>query len=102
MKAINRERIIEEKMNEAVVRTCPKCNAQFMKEDGCNKMECPRCGTWICYFCRQVIPKDIGYAHFWRQPAPCPPGRCPLWVSNEALHALEAEDARAEAKGELD
>jgi TRIAD3 protein (E3 ubiquitin-protein ligase RNF216) len=96
--AIDGDRLIEEQMNEAVVRTCPHCRTQFMKEDGCNKMECPRCHTWICYFCRKIIPKETGYAHFWQEPGPCPPDRCPLWVSNEALHALEAEDARAGAR----
>jgi TRIAD3 protein (E3 ubiquitin-protein ligase RNF216) len=95
--AIDGDRLIEEKMNDAVVRTCPKCRTQFMKEEGCNKMECPRCHTCICYFCRKVIYEE-GYDHFWREPGPCPPDRCPLWVSNDAIHALEAEDARAAAK----
>jgi TRIAD3 protein (E3 ubiquitin-protein ligase RNF216) len=59
--------LIQEKMNEALVRTCPTCQAQIMKELGCNRMECPRCHTWFCYYCRQVIPKTVGYAHFWRE-----------------------------------
>jgi TRIAD3 protein (E3 ubiquitin-protein ligase RNF216) len=98
---MDKDRLVEEKMSEAVVRTCPHCHAQFMKEEGCNKMECPRCKTWICYFCRRVIPKNIGYAHFWREPGPCPPGKCPLWVPDESLHALEVEDARAAAQDEM-
>ncbi|OHT04079.1 IBR domain containing protein [Tritrichomonas foetus] len=98
-KAIDKNRVIEEKMNEAVIRVCPKCNAQFMKEEGCNKMECPRCHTWICYWCRKEIPKDVGYNHFWRQQGICPPDKCPLWVQNETLHQIEVQIAKE--KGQL-
>lgn len=100
-KAIDKDRLIEEQMNEAVVRTCPVCKTQFMKDEGCNKMECPRCHTWICYLCRQVIPKTVGYNHFWRGQGPCPPDKCPLWVKNEALHIVEAAKAKDDAKDNL-
>lgn len=96
MKEIDKSRLVEEKMNEAVVRTCPKCKTQFMKEEGCNKMECPRCHSWICYWCHQVIPKEVGYSHFWRESGICPPNRCPLWVDNSMLHKVEAERAKNE------
>ena len=102
MKEIDKERLVEEKMNEAVVRTCPKCKAQFMKEEGCNKMECPRCHTWICYFCRKIIPKDVGYNHFWRECGPCPPDRCPLWLNSSDLHVLEAIKAKNEAESDIE
>lgn len=100
-KEIDKDRIVEEQMNEAVVRTCPKCKTQFMKDEGCNKMECPRCHTWICYWCRKIIPKEVGYEHFWRQQGPCPPDKCPLWVQNDTLHLIEAEKAKDQAKGDL-
>ena len=93
-KEIDKDRLKEERMNEAVVRTCPKCGTQFMKDEGCNKMECPRCHTWICYLCHQVIPKNVGYAHFYNGPGVCPPDKCPLWVNNEMLHAVEAQVAK--------
>ena len=93
-KEIDKDRLKEERMNEAVVRTCPKCGTQFMKDEGCNKMECPRCHTWICYLCHQVIPKNVGYAHFYNGPGVCPPDKCPLWVNNEMLHAVEAHVAK--------
>jgi TRIAD3 protein (E3 ubiquitin-protein ligase RNF216) len=97
---IDKGRIVEEKMNEAVVRVCPKCAAQFMKEEGCNKMECPRCHTWICYWYRKEIPKHVGYAHFWRADGPCPLEMCPLWAPTDTLHKLEA--ARAEERTKED
>ena len=82
MKNIDKDRIVEEKMNEAVIRVCPKCKAQFMKEEGCNKMECPRCHTWICYWCS-------------------PPDKCPLWVSGNTMHQIEAEDAKENGEDDL-
>ena len=94
MKEIDKNRLVEEKMNEAVVRVCPKCNAQFMKEEGCNRMECPRCHAWICYWCRKEISKEEGYAHFWTRGGVCPPDRCPLWVENATLHKIEAIHAK--------
>ena len=98
---IDKDRIVEEQMNDAVVRTCPRCKTQFMKDEGCNKMECPRCHTWICYWCRKVIPKEVGYNHFWREEGPCPPDKCPLWVQNDTLHLIEAENAKDKAKDNL-
>jgi TRIAD3 protein (E3 ubiquitin-protein ligase RNF216) len=98
---LDKDRYVEEKMNEAVVRICPKCNAQFMKEEGCNKMECPRCRAWICYWCRKEIPREIGYGHFWRARGACPPNRCPLWVADTILHRLEAVHAQEQTTEEL-
>lgn len=100
-KAVDPEKLIEEKMNDAIIRVCPNCNTPFMKDEGCNKMVCPRCDTWICYWCRKVIPKNVGYDHFWRQGGPCPPDRCPLWVENKQLHIIEAAKAKLDAKDEL-
>ncbi|KAH0795461.1 IBR domain containing protein [Histomonas meleagridis] len=92
---LDKNRLLEEKMNEAVIRVCPKCKTQFIKEQGCNKMECPRCKSLICYWCRKIIPKEVGYNHFFRgDAAQCPPGQCPLWVQNNELHEIEAQQAR--------
>jgi TRIAD3 protein (E3 ubiquitin-protein ligase RNF216) len=89
---IDKERLVEAKMNEAIVKVCPKCDAHFVKDEGCNKMECPRCNTWICFWCGKVIPKSVGYNHFWRRQTACPPDKCPLWVSNETLNRIQVED----------
>lgn len=52
--------LIEEKMTEALIRTCYKCKRAFFKEEGCNKMTCT-CGALMCYVCDKPI-KD--YKHF--------------------------------------
>ncbi|CAD6222089.1 GSCOCG00012991001-RA-CDS, partial [Cotesia congregata] len=51
---------IEEKMTQALTRTCYQCKRAFFKEEGCNKMLCP-CGAMMCYICNQPVK---GYDHF--------------------------------------
>ncbi|KDN51886.1 hypothetical protein RSAG8_00437, partial [Rhizoctonia solani AG-8 WAC10335] len=77
------EHAIAEAMTMALIRDCPDCQTPFMKESGCNKMNCPKCGTVSCYICRQRVPKISPYTHFDRDPDAyhLPPDRrkCPLW-----------------------
>ncbi|KAG0722239.1 E3 ubiquitin-protein ligase RNF216 [Chionoecetes opilio] len=53
--------VLENKMAEAMIRQCPKCEKRFVTEGGCNKMTCA-CGTVMCYLCKAVITQ--GYHHF--------------------------------------
>lgn len=76
---------VEEKMTDALLRTCWRCNAKFIREDGCNKMVCI-CGAKMCYICRQPI-KD--YGHFAEDVLSNPGSKCPLWTNNEHLHRHE-------------
>ena len=75
---------VEEAMTEALVRTCPRatCRKKFLKEDGCNKMTCPSCGSFSCYVCRAEIPASVAYSHFCQTPhcdhKNC--RKCPLYV----------------------
>ncbi|EEH42015.2 hypothetical protein PAAG_03936 [Paracoccidioides lutzii Pb01] len=64
---------IEEAMSDALIRTCPnpKCQVKMVKENGCNKMVCVKCGWVMCYACKKKINKD-GYGHFNRPPSHCP------------------------------
>jgi TRIAD3 protein (E3 ubiquitin-protein ligase RNF216) len=49
---------IEEAMTQARIRHCPNgCKQGFYKVEGCNKMTCPTCKTFICYVCRAEIKK---------------------------------------------
>ena len=64
---------LENVATEAMVRQCAKCKnrftqimfmlsfmqyllyfiaIRFFKEEGCNKMKCPKCGQSMCYLCR--------------------------------------------------
>ncbi|CAC5400493.1 RNF216 [Mytilus coruscus] len=56
----NMRTFIENKLSEAMLRTCHNCGKRFMKEVGCNMMTCV-CGAHMCYVCREP---DIGYDHF--------------------------------------
>jgi TRIAD3 protein (E3 ubiquitin-protein ligase RNF216) len=99
---LDKERIVEAKQNEALLRVCPQCQAHFIKDEGCNRMDCPRCKCIICYWCGKVIPPEIGYQHFWRVQGVCPPDRCPLWVANEKVSRVQVEEAGLRAREELD
>ncbi|KAJ1991889.1 hypothetical protein H4R33_001197 [Dimargaris cristalligena] len=68
------KRYIEKAMDEAVKRTCPRCQLSFVKSDGCNKMTC-RCGYIMCYVCRRDIAKE-SYTHFCQHFRLIPGSRC--------------------------
>uniref|UniRef100_A0A914YNZ5 RING-type domain-containing protein n=1 Tax=Panagrolaimus superbus TaxID=310955 RepID=A0A914YNZ5_9BILA len=53
-------RNLESKISEVVIRKCQKCGISFVKNEGCNKMEC-RCGAKQCYICGK---QDIEHSHF--------------------------------------
>ena len=92
---------IEEQLSEAMIRECWKCRSKYFKEEGCNKMTCPKpgCGAKMCYLCKQPV-KD--YTHFYGQGgAPTPTKTCPLWTDNKRLHEQEVANAAAKAKEEL-
>ena len=92
---------IEEQLSEAMIRECWKCHAKYFKEEGCNKMTCPKpgCGAKMCYLCKQPV-KD--YTHFYGQGgAPSATKTCPLWTDNIRLHEQEIANAAAKAKEEM-
>ncbi|XP_013384323.1 kinesin-related protein 4 [Lingula anatina] len=80
---------IENKISEAMLRTCWKCKKRFYKVEGCNKMTCS-CGASMCYVCRKPI-RD--YSHFGDRK-----GQCPADTDVFELHRKEMEEAGKEAK----
>jgi TRIAD3 protein (E3 ubiquitin-protein ligase RNF216) len=76
---------VQEEMSEIVIRKCPKCSMNFVKQEGCNKMTC-RCGKTQCYLCRAT---DIDYTHYCqhvREPGkPCKQctKKCLIWENAE-------------------
>ncbi|KAF8156090.1 hypothetical protein B0H34DRAFT_716125 [Crassisporium funariophilum] len=92
---------IEEAMSRALMRNCPKCKKAFIKEQGCNKMTCPNCGTYSCYVCRAII---TGYDHFHQQmglpSTSTTANRCMLHDNIEERHAEEVKAAAEKATAE--
>jgi len=81
-------------MNEAVMRSCPKCQIKIVKSTGCNKMVCTvtDCKTKFCYLCRKEI---ADYKHFCQTPhcthETC--GKCVLFGSTEEADKKARRDA---------
>ncbi|KDQ62367.1 hypothetical protein JAAARDRAFT_203517 [Jaapia argillacea MUCL 33604] len=101
------EHEIAEAMTKALIRKCPnaRCNAEFVKTDGCNKIKCSMCGTYSCYLCRQPLSHlPNPYDHFDRD-ALAPPGdKCKLWDPKGRgddptyRHNEEVEEAERQAR----
>lgn len=93
---------VEEAATAAIIRKCPTCRKGILKEDGCNKMNCP-CGTKFCYCCQKKI-KD--YTHFCQKPH-CTHAdpkkcqyKCPLYTNSYELEIQDREAAREAALSE--
>lgn len=97
---------VEQAMSMAVKRVCPRCNASFVKNAGCNKMTC-QCGYKMCYVCRRDIGgqegDDAGYQHFCQHFRPQGDGRpcnscnkCNLWQKEDTEAVLQKAKEEAE------
>lgn len=84
--------MIELKMTEAMIRTCPNCNKRFFKESGCNKMTCV-CGQSMCYICKEAI---TGYEHFNAN------GNCSTITNPDQIHEREMREALKSARKEFE
>ncbi|PKY05504.1 hypothetical protein P168DRAFT_317028 [Aspergillus campestris IBT 28561] len=70
-KGIPERHLVEEAMSKALIRQCPQCKVNIVKESGCNKMICSKCSHVMCYICRQDITR-AQYNHFGQGPGSCP------------------------------
>ena len=92
---------MEEQLTEALVRECWKCHVKYFKEEGCNRMTCPRtgCGAMMCYLCKQPVQD---YSHFYGQGGePTATKTCRLWSDSKELHTRELAEAAARIREEL-
>ncbi|XP_071445941.1 uncharacterized protein [Hetaerina americana] len=87
---------IENKMTEALIRTCWKCSRKFIKESGCNKMTCT-CGALMCYICRKPV---TGYQHF-NPYKDRPSNLCPLYSDDVELHVRSVQTEAEKAKEDI-
>jgi TRIAD3 protein (E3 ubiquitin-protein ligase RNF216) len=90
-------RVIEEAMSAALIRKCNKCEAPFVKEDGCNKMTCSRCRNIQCYVCSVSLPPNSAYGHFDEKARGGKEGNCPLFENLEERHKTDVGKAEREA-----
>lgn len=86
-------RQIEEAMSAALIRKCNTCGAPFIKDEGCNKMSCSKCGNIQCYVCS----KSCAYDHFNDMGRGGKVGNCPLFDNIEERHDNEVSKAEKEA-----
>ncbi|CAH1957989.1 unnamed protein product [Acanthoscelides obtectus] len=89
---------VENKITDAILRTCYKCQRKFIKEeDGCNKITCI-CGALSCYVCNKPV---TGYDHV-NGLGGSQYEKCPLYVDMIALQQSELTAAADEAKKQVD
>ncbi|GAA6060626.1 hypothetical protein JCM10212_006377 [Sporobolomyces blumeae] len=86
---------VEDAMSTALIRSCPKCQAPFVKSDGCNKITCSRCNALSCYICQKQVK---GYEHFEQRMGATGSSKCPLFDDTEARNFQEVEEARRKAQ----
>ncbi|KAK5639523.1 hypothetical protein RI129_012015 [Pyrocoelia pectoralis] len=87
---------IENKMTEALLRTCYKCGMKFIKAEGCNRMTCS-CGAIMCYVCGKPVK---GYNHF-NLSDDTNTNLCPLSSDTNQLHIEAILKGVEEAKNEI-
>ena len=82
-------------MNAKTVQKCPKpgCGTKVAKNEHCNHITCPKCGTHFCYLCGANLGTSNIYGHFGDPP------KCPLNVSNTFSQQRAQDYQRAHAAG---
>ncbi|RZC39657.1 E3 ubiquitin-protein ligase RNF216-like, partial [Asbolus verrucosus] len=88
---------VENKMTEALLKTCWKCGIKFFKEEGCNRMTCS-CGAKMCYVCNQPV---TGYKHF-NENGGDRYDLCPLYSDTVNLNKENVLKGAEVAKAEID
>ncbi|TGJ85412.1 hypothetical protein E0Z10_g3378 [Xylaria hypoxylon] len=94
-RGLDARHILEEAMSEALIRRCNQCQNPFVKQDGCNKIRCTKCGTLQCDVCRKTI-KD--YAHFDDLRRGGRTGHCPLFDASQDRYEKEVSSVEAEIR----
>ncbi|KAL8785456.1 MAG: hypothetical protein Q9195_008633 [Heterodermia aff. obscurata] len=90
---VDERHAVEEAMTKALLKTCPKCGKQILKQDGCNKVIC-FCGGMLCDYCGKDITKE-GYQHF-EGPSLSRSKKCP--THDNFVERRKAEVSKAEAE----
>ncbi|KAI0541147.1 hypothetical protein GGR58DRAFT_511206 [Xylaria digitata] len=94
-RGLDARHILEEAMSEALIRRCNQCQNPFVKQDGCNKIRCTKCGTLQCDVCRKTIND---YSHFDDTRRGGKTGQCPLFDASQDRYEKEVSSAEAEIR----
>lgn len=89
---IDPNRIVESRMSEAIVKACPKCHLQIIKDEGCNHMTCPKCRTEFCYLCGANITGNVS-EHY---------KTCSQFQDNAAYQRQQIDQAREKALKDME
>lgn len=91
---VSERHVLEEARTAALLKKCPKCQVQIIKDRGCNKLAC-HCGGIICDYCGKDIT-HIGYGHFkWEGDGK--ENKCPTYDNFDARREKAVGEAEAEA-----
>ena len=102
-KGLSGRHAVEEARSAALLRPCPKCKIQILKQGGCNKITCTTCRSIICDYCGKDISSER-YAHFEPQGIPrTTPGekdgaKCPLFDASSDRKEKQMFAAEENAK----
>lgn len=97
---ISERHVLEEACTAALLKQCPKCHVQIIKDHGCNRLTCP-CGGVMCDFCGKDIT-GIGYGHFKRNDGTNESGnKCPTFDDSDARRRDAVKTAEADALKEV-
>ena len=91
---VDERHAVEEAMTKALLKTCPKCGKQILKQDGCNKVIC-FCGGMLCDYCGKDITIE-GYQHFEGHSV-SKTKKCPTHDNFHERRKAEVNKAEAEA-----
>ncbi|KAJ8123557.1 hypothetical protein O1611_g9559 [Lasiodiplodia mahajangana] len=94
-RGLDARHMLEEAMSEALIRRCNKCQSPFVKQDGCNKIKCTKCGTLHCDVCRKTIQD---YSHFNDLKRGGKAGQCPLFDESQRRYETEVSSAEAQMR----
>ena len=57
--------MIQDIISKALTHKCSTCGSSYIKEEGCNLMQCSHCGGMSCYLCNTKIYYKEGRGKYW-------------------------------------
>ena len=75
------DKMIQDIATRALTHSCGICGCSYVKEEGCNLMNCPKCNGMSCFICGMKLyyKGDTKYWHFTGHDKADPDASCPLW-----------------------